>query len=231
MCVALHAWVRLHSTWLEHPAGLRRGSNTLTQLPDRTNWVWDIVHACLWVCWTFLHALQCNNALTSPVHLGFVSHCFRPVTITNGGQITHRIKFLCFFFIISCCVLTEHVQLKLLSSFSVSPLLPCLHKCMCLTCQQCQPCPRFLRRLLAEDHAFFLLSDPVSLLTAPSLKCSGISGMKNTNIYLTQLHFNKALQEVRIGTHWCAFCKCFFFPCLQIIQHEIRRLSLSLIRF
>lgn len=45
--VALHAWVRLYSTWLQYPAGLEMGSNTLTQLSDQTNWVWEYVYACV----------------------------------------------------------------------------------------------------------------------------------------------------------------------------------------
>lgn len=46
--VALHAWVRLYSTWLQYPTGLQMGSNTLTQLSDQTNWVWDCVYARVW---------------------------------------------------------------------------------------------------------------------------------------------------------------------------------------
>lgn len=44
---ALHAWVRLYSTWLQNPTGLAMGGNTLTQLSDQTNWVWDFVCTCV----------------------------------------------------------------------------------------------------------------------------------------------------------------------------------------
>lgn len=74
--VASHAWVRSYSTWLEYPTGLVLGSNTLTQLSDQTNWVWDCVCVCvlymavsLYMCDPFVHLYGslCTTVCSPPL--------------------------------------------------------------------------------------------------------------------------------------------------------------------
>ena len=189
MCVfAIHAWVRLYSTWLQYPAGLGMGSNTLTQLSDQTNWVWN--YGCAHVCRrTFdLCALMtcgiplciCRETYTCNAACLSSFTTLSPLYLLKYGLI--KAVRTCIHHSICLCMLTSHhslhndcvchmntpIVLQCLTSSSV-----CLHELTNIPhgSKICQKCQSFLWKLLADDHVLLLLADPVLVLASPELKC------------------------------------------------------------
>lgn len=106
--VALHAWVRLYSTWLQYPTGLEMRSNTLTQLSHQTNWVWVYVYVCVcrrssvYVCLNACVTLSCT-CLEYTQYCIFLLLC--PLTLKPSQMWMWEIKLsACMYVRLSVCV-------------------------------------------------------------------------------------------------------------------------------
>lgn len=165
--VASHAWVRLYSTWLQYPTGFQMGSNTLTQLSDQINWVWDCVYARVWRRMRLEVCIKSCPLLPfySTVHVWL---CLSP----------------CLFCAPSCtcndCI-RQPPSLRARLTFAPTCLLKFMHFS---PTRKEKRHMLFLWKLLAEDHAHLQPSDPVSALTSAHLGCRGTLCIihKNKNI-------------------------------------------------
>lgn len=158
------------------------GSNTLTQLSDQTNWVWDYVYvsvcrrtlvyvclnACVTLSWTILSYQYCLFSVTA----------LSPLNLLKCGCKKIVIVYVRLF----ACVVSLHASVMTAYVTQTTTSL-----CACLTFTPIcllkfinfSPARRkkknvtysgFLWKLLAEDHAHLQPSDPVSVLTTTTVK-------------------------------------------------------------